>query len=161
MKILLTICASVLCILSSFGQMMTYITTFKTNHEGITVAELSLIHRSRSNYKDIRDLGKRMIQIPSQINGIPLTMERSRFNVRESTPFELDGTLYVPVELTHDNNTKDPRDDLPIVTIPFPVETKLVLAEMSFYEDQTIQHTPFVEVPQGPEQEIKPIQRIR
>jgi hypothetical protein len=146
--------------MTSFGQMMPYLTTFKTNNAGIAIAELSLIHRSRTNYKDIRALGTRMTLIPSQINGVPLIMERNRFTVHTSTPFELDGTLYVPVAVGYDNLTTDPRDDLHIVTIPFPVETKLVQEEMNYFEDQTIITAQLVEVPPGPSQEVIPIEVI-
>src|SRR5207244_4153128 len=101
---------------------------------GITVAQLSLIHRSRLNYKDITNLGSQLIIIPDNLNGKTLKIENNRFRTTEGTPVEMDGITYVPVTLNYDNETFDPRDDIYLLTIPFPVDKNLVLEELKYYE---------------------------
>jgi hypothetical protein len=134
---------------SSFGQIMSYMTSLKTSDSGITVAELSLIHRSRSNSKDIRDLGTRMVLIPNQPNGKQIDIEQYRFRTMEGSPFEMNNTVYVPVHLYHDNKTNDPRDDIYLLSIPFPVTTELALEELSHYEGQELISSNFEKAPKG------------
>ena len=149
MKIKMTILAVVFMTTSSFGQIMSYMTSLKTSDSGITVAELSLIHRSRSNYKGIRDLGTRMVLIPNQPNGKKIDIEQCRFRTMEGTPFEMNNTVYVPVHLYHDNKTNDPRDDIYLLSIPFPVPTELALEELSHYEGQELITSNFEKAPKG------------
>jgi len=119
MKIKLAILAVVLMTTASFAQMMSYRTSLKTSDFGITVTELCLIHRSKSHYKDIKDLGSRAIKIPRELNDQKLKMESYRFLSYDATPFEIDGTSLVPVPLCYDNETKNPRDDIFILTMCF------------------------------------------
>ena len=145
----MTILGVVLMTTCSFGQIMSYITSLKTSDSGITVAELSLIHRSRSDYKNIRDLGTKMVLIPNQLNGKKIDIEHYRFSTEESTPFKMNNTVYIPVHLYYDNKTNDPRDDIHILSIPFPVPTELVLEELSYYEEQELIISKFEEASKG------------
>lgn len=149
MKIKMTILAAVFMTTSSFGQISSYVSSLKTSDSSITVAELSLIHRSRSNYKNIRDLGTRMILIPNQPNGQRMKIEQYRFWTREGTPFEMDGTVYIPVHLYYDNETNDPRDDTYILSIPFPVPTELLLEELKHYQSEELITSNFNRAPNG------------
>ena len=145
----MTILAVVLMTTSSLGQIMSYMTSLKTSDSEITVAELSLIHRSRSNYKDIRDLGTIMVLIPNQPNGKKIDIEYYRFTTIKGTPFEMNNTVYIPVHLFYDNKTIDPRDDIYILSIPFPIPTELALEELSHYEGQELITSNFEEAPKG------------
>jgi len=162
MKIKMTILAVVFITTSSFGQIMSYMTSLKTSDSGITVAEMSLIHRSRTNYKDIRDLGSKLIMIPEELNGQKLKIESYRFRTYEGTPFEMNGTTYVPVKLYYDNETTDPRDDIFILSIPFPVETELVQDELRHYEGEELITSNFEKAPKGETTyEVKEVEVIR
>lgn len=134
---------------SAYAQIMGYLTEFKTSEDKKTVAELSLIHRSHDNYKDIRNLGAQLVTIPSTIQGQKMKLERYRFAVMTGEPFTMDQTVYIEVRLFYDNETVDPRDDLHLISIPFPVETELVEAEIEHFGHGEIATAPFRTVPPG------------
>lgn len=149
MKIKLTILAAVFISTSSFGQVMSYIDNLQTSDSGFTIAEVSLIHRSISNLKDIKDLGTRIIMIPDNLNGQELKIEYYRFITREGTPFEMNGTAYIPVHLYYDNETTDPRKYIYILSIPFPVETELIVSELNPFESAKLMTPNFKDAPKG------------
>lgn len=131
------------------AQIQSYISDLKTSESGPTVAELSLMHRSRTNSADIRDLGSRTIIIPEKIEGQELTIATYRFRTYEGNSFEMEGTAYVPVVLYYDNHTIDVKDDLYIASIPFPVEKDLLLEELEHYHGSELGQPKFVEAPRG------------
>lgn len=145
----MTLLAVVLMTTSSFGQIMSYLSSLKISDSGIAVAEMSLMHRSRSNVKDIRDLGSRLIMIPGELNGQQLKIESNRFRTSEGTAFEMNGITYVPVRLFYDNETTDPRDDIFILSLPFSVETELVLEELSHNQGEELITSNFKQAPKG------------
>jgi hypothetical protein len=100
--------------------------------------------------------------IPKELNRQELKIESYRFRSYEETPFEMDGTTYVPVNLYHDNETKDPRDDIFILSIPFPVETEVVLEELSNYEGEDLITANFEQAPKGETTyEVKEVEVIK
>ncbi len=138
MKTFIAITALFLFSVNSSGQVMSFISSLQVSDSGINMAEISLIHRSRLNTKDIVDLGSQVFLIPGSQNGKILKIESSRFRTTEGDPFVVDCTAYVPVYLFYDNETNDPRDDLFITSIPFEVEKELILNETKHYEGQKL-----------------------
>jgi len=137
-KIRITLLALVLTSSAGFSQISSYISSLQTTDKGLTVAELSLVQRSRSNNKDIRDLGSRSVIISKEVYKFDLNIESSRFLSYAGTAFEMNGSTYITVSLYYDNQTADPRDDIYIVSIPFPLVRELVLEELSYYEGEEL-----------------------
>ena len=149
MKTRLTLLALLFTATCAMGQIVAHISSLKTSDSGISVAELSLIHRSRSNNKDIRDLGNRLVMIPKEFAGKRLKIESYRFKAHALGPFEMDGRTYIPIGLYYDNETIDPGDDIYLLSIPFPVETELAMEELSYYESEDLDTATFRIAPQG------------
>tara|TARA_R110002050_G_scaffold286087_2_gene436059 strand:- start:1655 stop:2149 length:495 start_codon:yes stop_codon:yes gene_type:complete len=162
MKTRTTLLALVLTSSAGFSQISSYVSSLQTSEAGITVAELSIVHRSRSNSKDIRDLGSRSVMISKEIYTPNLKIESYRFLSYAGSPFEINGSTYIPVSLYYDNETTDPKDDIYIVSIPFTVERELVLDELSYYEGEELIGASFEPAPQGrPNKEAKKVNVIR
>lgn len=162
MKIRITLLAFVLISSIGFSQISSYISSLQTSDTGITVAELSLVHRSRSNSKDIKDLGSRKLMISTDLYTSNMKIESYRFLSYAGTPFEMDGSTYIPVSLYYDNETTDPRDDIYLVSIPFPVERELIMEELSYYEGDELRRVDFKTAPPGlPNYDVKKVDVIR
>lgn len=149
MKTIMTILAVVLMTTFGHGQIQSYLTSLKTSEAGITVAELSIIHRSRSDYTEITDLGAKLIIIPNNPNGKKLKIEYYRFITRVGAPFVLNDTTFVPVHVSYDNESNDPRDDIYLLSVPFPIDNELVLEELTHYEGVELAIAEFVNAPNG------------
>lgn len=162
MKTRLTLLTLLFTATCAMGQIVSYISSLKTSESGITVAELSLVHRSRTNYNDIRDLGSRVVMIPKEFQGQKFKIESYRFKTYSLSSFEMDGITYIPVSLYYDSETIDPRDDIYILSIPFPVGTELVIEELSYYEGEELDTATFRIAPKGDsKQAVKKVKVIK
>lgn len=127
MKAIATFALFFLLITSSFGQLMSHLTGLETLESGSILAEISLIHRSAADYRVISTEGTQSVIFSTLHNGKELKVAYKNFDTREGSHYEVDGVTYVPVYLYYNNETPDPRDDIFIIGIPFPVDKKLIV----------------------------------
>lgn len=134
MKKLLILLAGLFLSTGAFAQLMGYCTDLRTTDKGMAYAELTLVHRSRVNYKDITEIGKAAVMFSTTIDQKLLKIEGYRFKVEASSPFEMDGKTFISLNLIYDCETQDHLDDLFVISIPIEVDRNLIESEMKYYE---------------------------
>ena len=149
MKFQLALILSTLMAAPSFGQISSYLSNLKTSESGINVAEISLIQKSRSDDKNVNELGSLLVMIPRELNRVSLKVEYYRFRSIPGTPFKMDGKTFIPVDLYYDSETNDPRDDIFVLSVPFEVDEGLVISELSHYQGISVISAHFQEAPNG------------
>lgn len=127
MKGIATLALFFLLITSGFGQFMSRLTGLETIEAGSILAEVSLIHRAPEDYRVISTEGAQSVIFSSRYNDKEMRVEYKNFDTREGSHYEVDGVTYVPVYLYYNNETPDPRDDIFIIGIPFPVDKELIV----------------------------------
>jgi len=126
MKVKLLLFAFILVSNTCFTQaLMSHLTSLRTSEAGFAVAEITLAYRSGLKQENIQVLGSQGITIPEKQNGTLFTIAYNRFGLREGMPFEMDDAFYLPVHLSYDMETIDPRDDVFIYTFLFPIDAEL------------------------------------
>lgn len=127
MKGITTFALFFILITSSFGQLMSHLTGLETLESGSILAEISLIHRSAANYRVISTEGAQSVIFSALHSGKEMKVDYKNFDTREGAHYEVDGITYVPIYLSYNNETPDPRDDIFIIGIPFPVDKELIV----------------------------------
>lgn len=127
MKGIATLALFFLLITSDFGQFMSHLTGLETIEAGSILAEVSLIRRAAEDYRVISTEGAQSVIFSSRYNDKEMRVEYKNFDTREGSHYEVDGVTYVPVYLYYNNETPDPRDDIFIIGIPFPVDKELIV----------------------------------
>ena len=113
------------------GMVISNLSLLKTSDGDMNLAEINVIYRSGEHLSEITQLGNATVLIPRNFNGVRLKMEYNRFITRDSAPFAIGDSTYIPISLLYDNETNDPRDDLFIMTVPiFVSNDSLMLAHM-------------------------------
>jgi hypothetical protein len=112
----------------SFGQLQGHLYNLQVDTTAnIVVGELGLFYRPKANQEIPITLGKQWVNIMAKYEGEALIMDYARFHCHQGNAFKLNGQTYFSVVLFYDRATNDPRDDIAIVSIPFPVDEKLLL----------------------------------
>lgn len=125
--------------LGCFGQIQGHLYSLQIDsNANIVVGELGLFYRPKANQEIPITLGKQWVEIIAKYAGKELPMEINRMHCRTSHSFTLNGQTYLSVVLFHDNGTTDPRDDIALVSIPFPVDEKLLTQGYGQNPNETI-----------------------
>ena len=134
MKGITTLAFFFLLTTSSFGQLMSHLTGLETLESGSILAEISLIHRSAEDYRITSTEGVQSVIFSTRYNGKELKVDYKNFDIREGSHYKVHGVTYVPVYLYYNNKTPDPRDDIFIIGIPFPVDKELIVDHTNIHK---------------------------